>query len=119
MTSYKGTIGREQLRDFLSMLFPKISGEHVDEVLSKGLVPPRYHVPTDANLVRTTSKLELSIYPYAPDPIIVIKDESGSARALEFHASNHSPSGVYEVYEICEEGAELLNKMLLGRQNET
>lgn len=111
MTSYKGTVTREQLSDLLTILFPHIPGEYRDEIMSKGIVPPKYNMAREEDLARSTSRLEISIYPYAPDPILVIRDDRGSVRALEFHAANRSPNGVYEVYEICREGAELMGKI--------
>ncbi|MDP3882054.1 MAG: hypothetical protein Q8Q31_04235 [Nanoarchaeota archaeon] len=114
MTSYKGTVTREQLNDLLTMLFPQLPGRDREEIMNKGIVPPKYNFDKEEELARTTSKLELSIYPYAPDPIILIKDDRGTVRALEFHAANHSPQGVYEIYEICREGAELMGRIPVG-----
>lgn len=108
MTSYKGTMDGAEMIDLLSMVFPSMHPEYLEEVLSKGVAPPRNKFPNENSLDMTKSKLECVLLPYAPNPILLIKDERGEIKGIEFHAVRSSTGRRYELFGLSEQKVDFL-----------
>lgn len=110
MTSYKGTLDGAEMIELLRMIFPSIHGEYLEEVLNRGVVPPRSKFPDERDLAMARSNLECILLPYFPDPVLLVKDEGGEIRGIEFHAVRSLTGRRYEIYGMSDQKVDFLRK---------
>lgn len=108
MTSYKGTMDGAEMIELLSMVFPSMHPEHLEEVLSKGVIPPKYKLPDENSIAKVSSKLECILFPNFPDPILLVKDERGEIKGIEFHAVRSLTGRRYELFGLSDEKTDFL-----------
>lgn len=108
MTSYKGTLDGAEMIDLLGNLFPNMHPMHLEEVLSKGVVPVRYSIPDENKPEIINSRLDFTLLPYFPDPILLTKDADGKIKGLEFHAVRCFTGRRYEIFELSDQKVEFL-----------
>ncbi|HLC52965.1 MAG TPA: hypothetical protein VJK03_00320 [Candidatus Nanoarchaeia archaeon] len=99
MTTYKGIIQGEKLEEIMRLIFPEITSGQLEEVLDQGFVPPR--VKRVESVQPLLAHQDCLLFWYTEVPKLMIQDEHGRTRWLEFHPIiTRDRKRTYEIYEL-------------------
>ncbi len=116
MTHYQGTFSKDEIIDFVKIMFPNIAASDLGEFLMHGVVPSK-NLHKDIHAITFTG--ELAIIPQLSEPVI-LRAIGSEVYGIAFRpVQQHSVwcPVIYETHTLLPEYAKILYETYVAQQN--